>query len=208
MDQFDQLINVSLLKSLINNQINENVSNNIKLMNEKLKKLEHDNLTDCVEIYGIHDDKLNVKKIRNMYLKKICGFLNLNYKHILDSTFVKNHLVVKLCDSLRAKEWQTKSREFRLKNYNLNIDFDGPVKIFVAASAEQKLLLKKTRDALLPFYKYISICKNGIMVRRDDKSRVFIVKNEQNIEFLKLNRYNHKILNFDDNENNNIEHLI
>jgi hypothetical protein len=209
MDQFDQLINVSLLKSLINNQINENVSDDIKIMNEKLKKLEHDNLTDCVEIYGIHDDKLNVKKIRNMHLKKICSLLDLNYKHIMESTFVKNHLVVKLCDSLRAKEWQTRSREFRLKNYNLNIDYDGPVKIFIAAPVEQKLLLKKTRDALLPFYKYISICKNGIMVRRDDKSRVFMVKNEQNIEFLKLNRYNFKISNYDkESENHETQHLI
>jgi Baculovirus FP protein len=208
MDQFDQLINVSLLKSLINNQINENVSSNIKIMSEKLQKLEYDSLTDCVEIYGIHNDKLNIKKIRNMYLKKICTLLNLNYKDILDSTFVKNHILVKLCDSLRAKEWQTRSREFRLKNYNLNIDFDGPIKIFVAASAEQKLLLKKTRDALLPYYKYISICKNGIMVRRDDKSRVFIVKNEQNIEYLKQKIYNCKILNFENSNSENSQHLI
>ncbi|UZE89765.1 FP25K [Parapoynx stagnalis nucleopolyhedrovirus] len=208
MDQFDQLINVSLLKSLINNQINENVSSDIKMMSEKLQKLEHDSLTDCVEIYGIHNDNLNVKKIRNMYLKKICTLLNLSYKHILDSTFVKNHVVVKLCDSLRAKEWQTRSREFRLKNYNLNIDFDGPIKIFVAASADQKLLLKKTRDALLPYYKYISICKNGIMVRRDDKSRVFIVKNEQNIEYLKQKIYNCKILNFENSNSESSQHLI
>ncbi|ANF29728.1 fp25k [Catopsilia pomona nucleopolyhedrovirus] len=189
MDQFEQLINVSLLKSLIKCQIDENVSDNIKCMSEKLKKLEHNNLTDSVEIYGIHDNRLNNKKIRNFYLKKICTLLTLNYKHVLDSEFDKNHIVVKLCDATRAKEWQARSRECRLKNFNLNIDYDGPVKIFVAASAEQKLLLKKTRDALLPFYKYISICKNGVMVRRDEKSRVFIVKNEQHIEFLKNNKY-------------------
>lgn len=189
MDQFEQLINVSLLKSLIKTQIDENVSDNIKSMSEKLKKLEHDNLTDNVEIYGIHDNRLNNKKIRNYYIKKICTLLNLNYKNVLESTFDKNHIVVKLCDAVRAKEWQAKSRELRLKNFNLNINYDGPIKIFVAATAEQKLLLKKTRDVLLPFYKYISICKNGVMVRRDEKSRVFIVKNEQHIEFLKVNKY-------------------
>ncbi|USC25909.1 fp25 [Palpita vitrealis nucleopolyhedrovirus] len=189
MDQFEQLINVSLLKSLINTQIEENVLDNIKVMSEKLKKLECDNLTDSVEIYGIYDKKLNNKKIRMFYLKKICTLLGLNYKHVIESSFNKNHIVVKLCDATRAKEWQTKSREVRLKNFNLNINYDGPVKIFVAATAEQKLLLKKTRDALLPFYKFISICKNGVMVRRDEKSRVFIVKNEQNIEYLKANRY-------------------
>nr|WRK23031.1 fp25 [Bombyx mori nucleopolyhedrovirus]WRK23721.1 fp25 [Bombyx mori nucleopolyhedrovirus]WRK23997.1 fp25 [Bombyx mori nucleopolyhedrovirus] len=189
MDQFEQLINVSLLKSLIKTQIDENVSDNIKSMSEKLKRLEYDNLTDCVEIYGIHDNRLNNKKIRNYYLKKICILLDLNFKHVIESSFDKNHIVAKLCDATRAKEWQTKSRERRLKNFNLNINYDGPVKIFVAATAEQKLLLKKTRDALLPFYKYISICKNGVMVRRDEKSRVFIVKNEQNIEYLKANKY-------------------
>lgn len=57
----------------------------------------------------------------------------------------------------------------------------------MAAPPEQKLLLKKARDALLPLYKYISICKHGVMVRRDEKSRVFIVKNEQHIEYLKAN---------------------
>ncbi|ACQ57241.1 FP25 [Bombyx mandarina nucleopolyhedrovirus] len=189
MDQFEQLINVSLLKSLIKTQIDENVSDNIKSMSEKLKRLECDNLTDSVEIYGIHDNRLNNKKIRNYYLKKICILLDLNFKHVIESSFDKNHIVAKLCDATRAKEWQTKSRERRLKNFNLNINYDGPVKIFVAATAEQKLLLKKTRDALLPFYKYISICKNGVMVRRDEKSRVFIVKNEQNIEYLKANKY-------------------
>nr|AFN21024.1 FP25 [Bombyx mori nucleopolyhedrovirus] len=189
MDQFEQLINVSLLKSLIKTQIDENVSDNIKSMSEKLKRLECDNLTDSVEIYGIHDNRLNNKKIRNYYLKKICILLDLNFKHVIESSFDKNHIVAKLCDATRAKEWQTKSRERRLKNFNLNINYDGPVKIFVAATAGQKLLLKKTRDALLPFYKYISICKNGVMVRRDEKSRVFIVKNEQNIEYLKANKY-------------------
>ncbi|AGA16212.1 fp protein [Thysanoplusia orichalcea nucleopolyhedrovirus] len=189
MDQFEQLINVSLLKSLIKTQIEENVSDNIKSMSEKLKKLEYDNLTDSVEIYGNHDSRLNNKKIRNYYLKKVCALLDLNFRHVIESSFDKNHIVAKLCDATRAKEWQTKSRERRLKNFNLNINYDGPVKIFVAATAEQKLLLKKTRDALLPFYKYISICKNGVMVRRDEKSRVYIVKNEQNIEYLKANKY-------------------
>nr|AFS51970.1 DekiORF93 [Dendrolimus kikuchii nucleopolyhedrovirus] len=187
MDQFEQLINVSLLKSLINNQIDKSVSVNIKFMNEKLNRLELENLTDSVEIYGIHDNRLSNKKIRNYYIKKICQLLELDYKHVVASSFDRNHILVKLCDAVRAREWQNKSREHRIKNVNLNIDYDGPIKIFVAATAEQKLLLKKARDALLPFYKYISICKTGVMVRRDEKSRVFIVKNEQNIEFLKAN---------------------
>lgn len=75
MDQFEQLINVSLLKSLINTQIEENVLDNIKVMSEKLKKLECDNLTDSVEIYGIYDKKLNNKKIRMFYLKKFARCL-------------------------------------------------------------------------------------------------------------------------------------
>ncbi|AAK85619.1 FP [Epiphyas postvittana nucleopolyhedrovirus] len=202
MDRFEQLINVSLLKSLINSQIDE--SNDIKLINVKLKQLERDRLNDSVEIYGIHDARLCNKKIRTSYLKKICSLLELDFKHVLDSSFHKNHIVVQLCDAGRAKEWQSKSREQRLKNYNLDVNYDGPVKIFVAAPAEHKVLLKKARDALLPFYKYISICKHGVMVRRDEKSRVFIIKNDQHIEYLKANNFfafDHKVQPFSDAQN-------
>ncbi|AKR14175.1 few polyhedra 25kDa protein [Dasychira pudibunda nucleopolyhedrovirus] len=185
MDRFEQLINVALLKSLINTQIDE--SDDIKSMNVKLKELERDRLNDSVEIYGVHDARLGSKKMRTYYLKKICALLDLDFKDVLDSAFHKNHMVVKLSDAARAKEWQSKSRERRLKNHSLGIDYDGPVKIFVAAPPEQKLLLKKARDALLPVYKYISICKHGVMVRRDEKSRVFIVKDEQHIDYLKTN---------------------
>lgn len=185
MDRFEQLINVALLKTLINAQIDE--SDDIKSMNVKLKQLERDRLINSVEVYGVHDARLPNKKVRTYYLKKICLLLDLNFKHVLDSSFYKNHMVVRLCDAARAKEWQSKSRERRLKNHNLDIDFDGPIKIFVAAPPEQKLLLKKARDALLPVYKYISICKHGVMVRRDEKSRVFIIKNEQHIDYLKTN---------------------
>ncbi|ABF50326.1 fp25k [Antheraea pernyi nucleopolyhedrovirus] len=185
MDRFEQLINVSLLKSLINSQIDE--SDDIRLMNAKLKQLERDRLNDSVEIYGIHDARLASKRVRTQYLKKICALLDVEFRHVLDSSFYKNHIVAQLSDATRAREWQSKSREQRLKNHSLGIDFDGPVKIFVAAPPEQKLLLKKARDALLPLYKYISICKHGVMVRRDEKSRVFIVKNEQHIEYLKAN---------------------
>ncbi|QDL56984.1 FP-25K [Dione juno nucleopolyhedrovirus] len=185
MDRFEQLINVALLKSLINAQIDE--SNDIKQMSAKLKQLERDRLNDCVEVYGVHDARLSNKKVRTYYLKKICALLDLDFRHVLNSSFHKNHMVVQLSDAARAKEWQSRSRERRLKNHNLDIDYDAPVKIFVAAPPEQKLLLKKARDALLPVYKYISICKHGVMVRRDEKSRVFIIKNEQHIDYLRAN---------------------
>ncbi|QEI03665.1 FP-25K [Rachiplusia nu nucleopolyhedrovirus] len=173
-----ELINVPILKSLIKNEIERNVNDNIIT---KLKKLEEDNLNDCVEIYGIHDKRLHNKKIRNNYIKKICTLLSLNYKLIVHSDYEKNHIKLKLNDAATAREWQTRSREVRLKNYDLDIDFDGPVKIFVAASAEQKQLLKKTRDALLPHYKYVSLCKKGVMVRQNERSKIFIVKSENDI---------------------------
>ncbi|AAP29842.1 fp protein [Choristoneura fumiferana multiple nucleopolyhedrovirus] len=185
MDRFEQLINVALLKSLINAQIDE--SDDIKSMNVKLKALERDRLNDSVEVYGVHDARLDNKKIRTYYLKKICALLDLDFKHVIDSSFYKNHIMVRLCDAARAKEWQSKSRERRLNNHSLDIEYDGPVKIFVAAPPEQKLLLKKARDALLPVYKYISLCKQGVMVRRDEKSRVFIIRNDQHIDYLKTN---------------------
>lgn len=185
MDRFEQLINVALLKSLINAQIDE--SDDIKSLNAKLKELERDRLNDSVEVYGVHDARLASKRVRTHYLKRICALLDVDFKHVLDSSYHKNHMVVRLSDAARAKEWQSRSRERRLKNHSLGIDFDGPVKVFVAAPPEQKLLLKKARDALLPVYKYISICKHGVMVRRDEKSRVFVIKNEQHIDYLKTN---------------------
>ncbi|AKR17353.1 FP-25K [Urbanus proteus nucleopolyhedrovirus] len=183
-----EIINVHILKNLIKNEIDYNVNDNIVYLNDKLKKLENENLKDCVEIYGVHDNRLNNKKIRNNRLKQICEQLNLNHKAIIDSWYNKNHIVVRLRDVITAKEWQNRSRELRLKNINLNIDYDGPIKIFVAAPLELKVLLKKTRDALLPYYKYVSLCKSGVMVRKNDKSEIYIVKNEKDIfNLLKLN---------------------
>ncbi|AUV65373.1 FP25K [Alphabaculovirus myunipunctae] len=176
-----ELINVPILKSLIKNEIDRNVANNITILNGKLKKLEDDHLNSWVEVYGIHDSRLYNKKIRNGHVKKICALLNVDYKAIVESDYDKNHIKLKLNDAATAREWQNRSREVRLKNLDLDIDFDGPVKIFVAASAEHKHLLKKTRDALLPHYKYVSLCKKGVMVRENERSKIFIVKNENDI---------------------------
>jgi Baculovirus FP protein len=176
-----ELINVPILKSLIKTEIDRNVSNNITILNGKLKKLEDDHLNNWVEVYGVHDARLYNKKIRNNYVKKICALLGVDHKAIVDSDYDRNHIKLKLCDAATAREWQNRSREVRLKNFDLDIDFDGPVKIFVAASAEHKHLLKKTRDALLPHYKYVSLCKKGVMVRENERSKIFIVKNENDI---------------------------
>ncbi|ABM45808.1 FP25K [Spodoptera frugiperda multiple nucleopolyhedrovirus] len=176
-----ELINVPILKSLIKTEIDRNVANNITILNGKLKKLEDHHLNDWVEVYGIHDTRLHNKKIRNNYVKKICALLQLDYKSVVESDYEKNHIKLKLNDATTAREWQNRSREVRLKNYDLEIDFDGPIKIFVAASPEHKKLLKKTRDALLPHYKYVSLCKKGVMVRENERSKIFIVKNENDI---------------------------
>ncbi|AOL56771.1 FP/25K [Chrysodeixis includens nucleopolyhedrovirus] len=173
-----ELINIPILKNLIKNEIERNVTDNIV---NKLKRLEEENLNDTVEIYGIHDKRLYNKKIRTNYVKKICQLLTLNYKLIVNSDYEKNHIKLKLNDAATAREWQNRSREVRLKNYDLDIDFDAPVKIFVAASPEHKQLLKKTRDALLPHYKYVSLCKKGVMVRQNERSKIYIVKNENDI---------------------------
>ncbi|UJZ89043.1 fp25k [Erannis ankeraria nucleopolyhedrovirus] len=175
------LINVSSLKKLIKKEIEQNVTSNIHKLNDKLKKLEDVELNSCVEIYGINDSQLNNKKIRNYYVKKICSLLLLDPKTIVTSKYNKNHILLKLTDVVTAREWQIRSCCTRLKNYDLNIDFDGPVKIFVAASYDHKQLLKKTRDALLPYNKYVSLCRNGVMVRENDTSKIYIVKNENDI---------------------------
>ncbi|AAM95110.1 Fp25K [Helicoverpa armigera multiple nucleopolyhedrovirus] len=176
-----ELINVPILKSLIKTEIDRNVSGNITILNGKLKKLEDDHLNTWVEVYGVHNSRLLNKKIRNNYVKKICTLLDLDYKAIVESDYDKNHIKLKLNDAATARDWQNRSREVRLKNFDLDIDFDGPIKIFVAASAEHKQLLKKTRDALLPHYKYVSLCKKGVMVRENERSKIYIVKNENDI---------------------------
>nr|AEU04748.1 few polyhedra protein [Spodoptera litura MNPV X17] len=181
MTTASELINVPILKNLIKSEIDRNVANNITILNGKLKKLEDDHLNDWVEVYGVHDTRLFNKKVRNNYVKKICALLQLDYKSVVESDYEKNHIKLKLNDATTAREWQNRSREVRLKNYDLEIDFDGPIKIFVAALPEHKQLLKKTRDALLPHYKYVSLCKKGVMVRENERSKIFIVKNENDI---------------------------
>ncbi|AXU41510.1 FP25K [Alphabaculovirus altermyunipunctae] len=186
------LINVPILKSLIRTEIDRNVSDNISILRSKLKKLEHEQLSDSVEIYGIYDRKIYNKKTRNMYVKKICNLLDLDYKNVVDTEYEKNHIVVRLSDAATAKNWQNRSREVRLKNSDLDVEFEGSVKIFLAASPEHKLLLKKTRDALLPYYKYVSLCKKGVMVRKTDKSKIHIVTSESDINDLFNNIYDSK----------------
>ncbi|AYN45046.1 fp25k [Alphabaculovirus alterspexiguae] len=181
MTTASELINVPILKNLIKTEIDRNVTNNITILNGKLKKLEDDHLGDWVEIYGVHDSRLHNKKIRSTFVKKICALLQLDYKAVVESDYEKNHIKLKLNDAATAREWQNRSRDVRIKNYDLDIDFDGPVKIFVAASSEHKQLLKKARDALLPHYKYVSLCKKGVMVRENERSKIFIVKNENDI---------------------------
>ncbi|AKN80571.1 Few polyhedra [Perigonia lusca single nucleopolyhedrovirus] len=178
------LINVPILKNLIRNEIDRNISENIEALNGKLKRLEDANLNSSVEIYGVYDSRLNDKKVRIFYLKKFCSLLNLDYKSVIDSEYKKNYICVKLTDAATARDWQTSSCQMRLKNHNLNIDVDAPVKIFVAASHEHKQLLKKTRDALLSHYKYVSLCKGGVMVRQNDTSKIYIVKNDRDIREL------------------------
>lgn len=177
----DDLINVPILKNLIKQEIDRSVINNLGLLSGKLQKLENDNLSCCVEVYGVHDKRLVDKKVRNYYLKKLCALLNLQFKHVVDSAYKNNHIEVRLTDAATAREWQTRSCRERLKNYDFDINYDGPVKVFVAATHEHKQLLKKTRDALLPHYKYVSLCKNGVMVRQNDTSKIHVVKSEGDI---------------------------
>ncbi|ABY65758.1 few polyhedra phenotype [Orgyia leucostigma nucleopolyhedrovirus] len=177
----DHLINVPILKSLIKNEIDRNVNENIHALNDKLKKLEDAELNCAVEIYGVHDARLNDKKVRHHYVKKICNLLALDHKLVVDSEYKNNYIKLRLTDAATARDWQTKSCRRRLKNYDLDINFDKPVKIFVAASNEHKQLLKKTRDALLTHYKYVSLCKTGVMVRESDTSKIYIVKNDNDI---------------------------
>nr|WUR10806.1 FP25K [Calliteara abietis nucleopolyhedrovirus] len=203
------LINVPILKNIIQNEIDRNVNKNIYALNDKLKKLENAELYCSVEIYGVHDAHLKDKKIRNHYVKRICALLELDHKLIVDSEHKKNHIKLKLTDAATAREWQTKSCRVRLKNYDLDINYDGPIKIFVAASCEQKQLLKKARDALLLYYKYVSLCKTGVMVRENDTSKIYIVKTDDDIYNLlqmagvTMSSFYNVLDDDDDNNNNN-----
>ncbi|ACF05326.1 FP25K [Adoxophyes orana nucleopolyhedrovirus] len=200
----ENLINVSILQNLIKQEINNNVNENINTITSKLKKLEEVNLNDSVEIYGIRDTRLNYKKIRVNYIKKICNLLNLDFKFVVENFFDRNHIVVRLTDAVTAREWQKRSRDTRINNYDLNINFDAPVKIFVAASHEHKQLLKKTRDVLLSSFKYVSLCKNGVMVRKNERSKIYVIKNENDIYNLLLKS---KSVSFecDENLSDNVE---
>ncbi|AKC91710.1 few polyhedra [Lambdina fiscellaria nucleopolyhedrovirus] len=197
-------INVPKLKSLIRNEVDRTINKNLHVFDDKIKKLEKANLNSSVEIYGVRDSRLSDRKVRQHYVKKICALLSLDTKLIVDSEFRKNHIYLKLNDAATAREWQARSCAARLKNYDLNVQYDAPVKMFVAASHEHKQLLKKTRDCLLPHYKYVSLCKLGVMVRENDTSKIYIIKNENEIkEFLNKAelRLNNKRL-FANNKNN------
>ncbi|ADD73769.1 FP25K [Lymantria xylina nucleopolyhedrovirus] len=185
MDTNFDLINVSGLKKLIKNEIDRNVSESLDALAQKLQRLEKNSLNCSVEIYGLADPRFSTdRKVKNHYIKKICALLDLNFKAVLESEAKNNYILVHLKDAAAARDWQTRSCQVRLKNRDLGVEYDGPVKIFVAASHERKQLLKKTRDALLPRFKYVSLCKTGVMARRSDSSKIYIIKNERDIQRL------------------------
>nr|AIX47903.1 FP25K [Lymantria dispar multiple nucleopolyhedrovirus]QIT08110.1 few polyhedra 25K protein [Lymantria dispar multiple nucleopolyhedrovirus] len=185
MDMDFDLINVSGLKKLIKTEIDRNVSESLDALAQKLQRLEKNSLNCSVEIYGLADARaLFDRKVKNYYIKKICALLGLNFKAVLESESKNNYILVHLKDAATARDWQTRSCQVRLKNRDLGVEYDGPVKIFVAASRERKQLLKKTRDALLPHFKYVSLCKAGVMARRNDSSEIYIIKDERDIHKL------------------------
>ncbi|AQQ80391.1 FP25K [Betabaculovirus altermyunipunctae] len=136
----------------------------------------------CVEIFGIKD----VSSDYSANVATLARKMNLNEEDVVDVAVKGNGLVVKLRYPRLVNEWERKSREARLKVYDVfpETNNDAKIKIFAAAPTKYKLLLHKVRNQL-PDYKYIWIGKRGVMARREARSNIVLLKSENDLDAMK-----------------------
>lgn len=139
-----------------------------------------------MEIFGLTryaDDK---HRLTNA-IKLLASNLNVNYDDVQDVQVKGNGVLVRLQNSRQVNEWETRSRELRLNLSDITKvseeESDNKIKVFAAAPTRLKLLLHTVRKHL-PQFKYIWIGKRGVMVRRESRSQIYVIKSENDIEKL------------------------
>lgn len=139
--------------------------------------MQHD-LDSSVEIFGIKD----VSTDHAANVTRVAKTMNLNENDVVNVAVKGNGLLVKLRYPRLVNEWERKSREARLKVYDVfpETNSDAKIKIFAAAPTKYKLLLHKVRTQL-PDFKYIWIGKRGVMARQEARSNILLLKSESDL---------------------------
>lgn len=141
---------------------------------------------DWVEIYGLVDAKIATEDtILNCdnALQNLCAALQLNYDDVKQYTIKGNSLLVQLINQRAVNEWERKSRESRLRLSDIHVNGNNTtkVKVFAAAPSKFKLLLHNVRKRL-PNFKYIWIGKHGVLARQQARSKIFVIKNDDDLD--------------------------
>lgn len=188
----ETLINENALNAVIQKQIDQNssqtkdtivyINNEVDRIHERLYYLETDALKNYVEIYGIPINYVNRDDKRMHVVNKIANKFQLSMKDVLHTSCVKNHILLHVANVKVATHWQTRSRDLRLTNRDIGIDKDGHIKAYIAAPEDLKLLLRKARETLTN-YKYIWIGKDGVMLRENNDSRIYKIKNQHDLSY-------------------------
>ncbi|QOD40070.1 fp25k [Matsumuraeses phaseoli granulovirus] len=142
----------------------------------------HCDIDECVEIFGLREWDSYY-----LCLQHLCKTLQLDINQMENYTVKGNGLLVKLVDENAVNEWERKSREKRITLKDLK-DVgqagDNKIKVFAAAPAKYKLLLHTVRKTL-PNFKYIWIGKRGVLARHKSRSQIHVIKNENDINYVK-----------------------
>lgn len=188
----ETLINENALNAVIQKQIDQNssqtkdtivyINNEVDRIQERLSHLETDALKNYVEIYGIPINYVNRDDKRMHVVNKIANKFLLSMDDVINISFIKNHIVLQVVNVKVATQWQNRSRDIRLTNRDIGIDRDGQIKAYIAAPDDLKILLRKARETL-PNYKYIWIGKKGVMLRESNDSRIYKIKNQQDLSY-------------------------
>lgn len=135
-------------------------------------------LDSSVEIFGIKD----ISSDHKANVASVARVMNLNEEDVVDVLVKGNGVLVKLRYPRLVNEWERKSREARLKVYDVfpETNNDAKIKIFAAAPTKFKLLLHKVRTQL-PDFKYIWIGKRGVMARQEARSNILLLKSESDL---------------------------
>lgn len=136
-------------------------------------------LDSSVEIFGIKD--VSSDHVSNV--ARVATAMNLNENDAIDVNVKGNGVLVKLRYPRLVNEWERKSREARLRVFDVfpETNIDAKIKIFAAAPTKYKLLLHKVRSQL-PDFKYIWIGKRGVMARQEARSNILLLKSESDLD--------------------------
>lgn len=170
---------------------NSNLKTRLSAVEQRMQEFEQAKLCNHIEIAGIpysdNEDPMAIAAVVASSLK-VADISAKSAKWLGNRKSQNTNLLVELKEGQRD-QWITKSKEVKLTLKDIqptSLQKDPNEKIYVreALTPYNKSILWQAKQNLKPSYKYIW-CKDGVVkVRKDEKTKVFILRNVDDIKKL------------------------